>query len=47
MKVLLIGPLPDPITGVSLANKIVVNYLPEYTNIQIFRLILLILIIMY
>lgn len=35
MKVLLIGPLPDPITGVSLANKIVVNHLPEYTNVQI------------
>lgn len=35
MKVLLIGPLPDPITGVSLANKNVVNHLPEYTNVQI------------
>ncbi|WP_201354054.1 glycosyltransferase family 4 protein [Hydrogenimonas urashimensis] len=35
MKILLIGPLPKPITGVSLANQIVANYLPKYTNTQV------------
>ncbi len=30
MKILLIGPLPPPITGNSLANKIVVENLPKY-----------------
>jgi len=32
MNLLLIGPLPNPITGVSLANQIVLNFLPKYTE---------------
>ena len=35
MKVLLIGPIPPPVTGVSLANKIVLDYLPVYENINV------------
>jgi glycosyltransferase involved in cell wall biosynthesis len=31
-KILLIGPQPKPITGLSLANQTVLNYLPKYTN---------------
>lgn len=32
MKILIIGPLPNPITGVSLANQIVLDNLRKYTN---------------
>jgi glycosyltransferase involved in cell wall biosynthesis len=35
MKILLIGPLLKPITGVSLANQIVLDYLPKYFNYEI------------
>lgn len=35
MKVLLIGPQPNPITGVSLANEIVFKYLSKYTDFDI------------
>ncbi|WP_075591516.1 glycosyltransferase family 4 protein [Labilibacter marinus] len=36
MKVLLIGPMPNPITGVSLANKVVVDYLSTFhENVRI------------
>ena len=35
MKVLLIGPLPPPITGQSLANQIVLDYLPKYSKWEI------------
>ncbi len=35
MKVLLIGPQPKPITGLSLANQIVLNYLEKYTDCTI------------
>lgn len=32
MKILIIGPQPNPITGLSLANSIVLKYLPNYTT---------------
>ena len=36
MKVLLIGPLPDPVTGNSIANSVVLKYLPRHSpNYQI------------
>lgn len=35
MKLLLIGPQPNPITGLSLANNVVLEYLPKYTNYEI------------
>lgn len=35
MKILLIGPQPNPITGLSLANNIVLKYLPKYTDYQV------------
>lgn len=35
MKILLIGPQPKPITGLSLANEIVYKYLPKYTDCKI------------
>jgi len=35
MKILLIGPQPQPITGLSLANQVVMNYLPKYTDCTI------------
>ena len=35
MKILMIGPLPKPITGLSLANQIVLDYLPKYSNYKI------------
>jgi glycosyltransferase involved in cell wall biosynthesis len=35
INILLIGPLPKPMTGVSLANQTVLDYLPKYTNAQI------------
>lgn len=34
-KILLIGPQPNPITGLSLANDIVLKYLPKYTDYQV------------
>ena len=34
MKLLIIGPQPEPITGNSLSNKIVYEYLPQYSNVQ-------------
>lgn len=35
MRALIIGPQPEPITGVSLANQIVCTYLPKYTDISV------------
>ncbi len=35
IKILLIGPLPPPVTGVSLANQVVSEYLPKQHNIQL------------
>ena len=35
MKILVIGPISKPITGVSLANQIVIDYLPKYTNVEV------------
>jgi len=35
MKLLLIGPQPNPITGVNLANKIVLENLPKYSDIKV------------
>jgi glycosyltransferase involved in cell wall biosynthesis len=32
MKLLLIGPQPNPITGLSLANQVVLNYFTKYTD---------------
>ena len=32
MRILIVGPQPNPITGLSLANSIVLEYLPRYTN---------------
>jgi len=34
-KILLIGPLPEPTTGVSLANKIVIEGLNDAYNIKV------------
>ena len=38
MKMLLIGPQPKPITGLSLANEVVLNYLPKYTDYKVFNI---------
>lgn len=35
MRLLLIGPIPPPISGVSLANKIVLEYFPKYSSSSI------------
>jgi nucleoside-diphosphate-sugar epimerase len=32
MKIIIIGPQPNPIMGLSLANKIVLKFFPKYTN---------------
>jgi glycosyltransferase involved in cell wall biosynthesis len=32
MKILLVGPLPEPITGLSLSNSIVLKSIPKYTD---------------
>lgn len=38
MKILLIGPIPMPLTGVSLANQIIIDYFHKYTQKNIMQI---------